>query len=323
MNVFISWSGPRSRFLADALRAWLPLVIQSIKPWMSDQDIATGSRWLAEISKKLSDARVGIICVTPENQTSPWLLFEAGALSKTLEQSFVCPILFELSPSQLAGPLAQFQASDTSRDGIEKLLNTLNQALNDNRLRDEDLGEILEVWWPKLSARVREMPSTSEAMPHKRTVENILEEIVENTREQLRRENIRLEGHGERDAKLNEVTEMMNSFMSVFPQETERVKVIGKLLAKSQNLEDMLLVQKESPSQDSSIMHETIRSLDGIHEQVWQLLDGHDGLRLPDLSKMQQIMGSLKDITELDRLLRENLLRPPKDSSGSSGEEKA
>jgi hypothetical protein len=71
MNVFISWSGPRSRFLAEALRAWLPRVIQAAKPWMSDEDISAGSRWLAEIQSELSLSSLGIICVTPENQNSP------------------------------------------------------------------------------------------------------------------------------------------------------------------------------------------------------------------------------------------------------------
>src|ERR1700731_3125213 len=101
MKIFLSWSGARSKFLAEALRGWLPRVIQSVKPWMSDKDISAGSRWLSEVASELSESKLGIICVTPENQNNPWLLFEAGALSKTLEQTHVCPFLFELTPSQL------------------------------------------------------------------------------------------------------------------------------------------------------------------------------------------------------------------------------
>ena len=108
MKVFLSWSGARSKFLAEALRLWIPRVIQSVKPWMSDEDISAGARWSKDLSLQLSEAKLGIICVTPENQNNPWLLFEAGALSKTLDHTNVCPFLHELSPGQLAGPLSQF-----------------------------------------------------------------------------------------------------------------------------------------------------------------------------------------------------------------------
>jgi len=42
MQIFISWSGDRSCLIAEAIRGWLPKVVQSVKPWMSDQDIAAG-----------------------------------------------------------------------------------------------------------------------------------------------------------------------------------------------------------------------------------------------------------------------------------------
>ena len=76
MKVFISWSGPRSRHLAEALRNWLPKVIQSLEPWMSDADISAGARWLSEVSTVLGDAKVGILCVTPE---SVFTIFPVGA----------------------------------------------------------------------------------------------------------------------------------------------------------------------------------------------------------------------------------------------------
>ena len=97
MNLFLSWSGPRSKHIAESLRNWIPKVLQAVKPWMSDQDISMGARWSPEITKKLEDSKVGVICLTPENQHNPWLMFEAGALSKTVDHTYVCPYLLTSS----------------------------------------------------------------------------------------------------------------------------------------------------------------------------------------------------------------------------------
>ena len=83
MKVFISWSGERSRSIAEALREWLPDVIQAVKPWLSAEDIDKGARWSSDLAHELEDAHVGVICLTPENLEEPWIHFEAGALSKT------------------------------------------------------------------------------------------------------------------------------------------------------------------------------------------------------------------------------------------------
>lgn len=202
MQIFISWSGPRSREIAEAIRAWLPKVVQSVKPWMSDQDISAGSRWLTEVSATLNNTNVGLICVTPENQHNPWLLFEAGALSKTLEQTCVCPLVFDMTPGQLTGPLTQFQANSLDRSGIGKVLSTINNGLGERRIDPQQLEEILDVWWPKLQERLAVIQPAANPTAS-RTTSDQLEEILILVREQLRRENIRLEASKERDEKLD------------------------------------------------------------------------------------------------------------------------
>jgi hypothetical protein len=72
--------------VAVALRDWLPSVIQAIEPWVSAEDIEKGSRWSTKIAEELQATKAGIICVTADNQNSAWLLFEADALSKTVEK---------------------------------------------------------------------------------------------------------------------------------------------------------------------------------------------------------------------------------------------
>ncbi len=94
MKLFISWSGEISHKIAVVLRDWIPAVIPSIAPWVSSEDIPKGTRWSTEVAKELANSFSGIICVTPDNIREPWLLFEAGALSGSVEKSRVFPILF-------------------------------------------------------------------------------------------------------------------------------------------------------------------------------------------------------------------------------------
>jgi len=97
-----------------ALANWLPLVIQALSPWVSTQDIQKGQRWAEEIAEKLEEAQFGILCLTPENLEAPWLLFEADAIAKLRRNSRVCTYLLNVGPSDLAWPLAMFQATEAN-----------------------------------------------------------------------------------------------------------------------------------------------------------------------------------------------------------------
>src|SRR5438876_7271285 len=90
MNVFISWSGDRSKKLASALSELLPKALSNLNVWMSD-DIEAGTPWGEELNRKLETSNFGVLCLTPENSNAPWLLFEAGALAKAVSGSRVVP----------------------------------------------------------------------------------------------------------------------------------------------------------------------------------------------------------------------------------------
>lgn len=95
-KVFISWSGELSRKLGEALRNWLPAALQFVKPYFSPEDIEKGAKWGSEISKELETSNIGVICLTSENTEKPWILFEAGALSKRVVFAHYCLILIPL-----------------------------------------------------------------------------------------------------------------------------------------------------------------------------------------------------------------------------------
>ena len=178
MEVFISWSGDRSGKVAEALRDWLPSVIQSVTPFTSASDIDKGSRWPNDLAIHLEEAQFGLICLTQENLVAPWLLFEAGALSKSIENSHAVPYLFGVSQAQLQGPLAQFQAASADKDSTLDVIRSINQACGENGLNPARLENAFETWWPQLENNLANVPETTEKAPPSRTDRDILEEVL-------------------------------------------------------------------------------------------------------------------------------------------------
>ena len=172
MKIFISWSGVRSRAVAEALRHWLKSVIQSVDPWMSEEDIGKGVNWGTELAAQLNETRVGLICLTPENLEAPWILFEAGALSKHLQKTYSCPYLFKVEKRDLTFPLAQFQATLADKDDTRKLLATINEAL-DKPLDEHQLDGAFRKWWPDLKKRLKKIPDIEQVSERRITMRGI------------------------------------------------------------------------------------------------------------------------------------------------------
>lgn len=186
MKVFLSWSGDASRRVAEALREWLPNVIQAIEPWMSAEDIEKGARWSSDIATELAKTKAGIVCVTPSNQEAPWLNFEAGALSKTVDKSMVCPFLVGIRPADMKGPLVQFQAAEATQGDVRKLLATLNKALEKDALAERQLAKTFDIWWPELDRALKEIGSDEPKAAPMRPERELLEEILGVVREQAK-----------------------------------------------------------------------------------------------------------------------------------------
>lgn len=157
MKIFLSWSGNSSKLVAEALRDWLPNVIQTIEPWLSSEDIPYGDRWQQVIATALEEAAAGIICLTRENIWAIWLTFEAGALAKA--SSLVCPYLLDVEPAEVKGPLTQFQCAKADRGDTRRLLLTLNQRSGSSSIPEHVLERAFELHWPSLEARLRTIRS--------------------------------------------------------------------------------------------------------------------------------------------------------------------
>jgi hypothetical protein len=194
MEVFLVWNGAKSRKMAEILKAWIPAVINDIKPWYSE-DIEKGDRWVPVLEKKLKDCKAGIVCLTGENRKSPWLNFEAGALSNAIEKSYVCPYLLDIQKTDVEYPLAQFQLTLATEAETLLLMKTLNKALEENGLDDNLLTRSFEKWWPDLNSEIEKISSFEDQKEPLRTQEEVLQELLEGSREVLRL--IRTGGHGE------------------------------------------------------------------------------------------------------------------------------
>lgn len=155
LKVFISWSGALSRAVALALREWLPLITDNVKPWASEADIEAGDRGLPAIEKELSGTSFGIIVVTQANKAAEWLNFEAGALSRVVStdtKNRVVPLLVDISgPAQLTGPLKQFQAKTLTKDGMKAVLSSIASVAG---LPESSIDARFEAFWPKLEKLV-------------------------------------------------------------------------------------------------------------------------------------------------------------------------
>lgn len=196
MKVFLSWSGAKSRKLAEVLNTWLPSVIQNVEPYYTPDDVQKGTRWNSEIAGELEECSIGILCLTRANLVAPWVMFEAGALSKKVDESRVCPLLFEVEPSDVIGPLVSLQATKFERDEMLRILRTINAELGDGGLKDNVLLNVFEKWWPDLSSEVESIMAQSddESESSVRTEREILEEVLELTRSFTRRGQLRMHG---------------------------------------------------------------------------------------------------------------------------------
>ena len=145
--MFICWSGPRSLALAERFRKFLVAVIPALnrRIFFSPQ-IEKGARWFEEVLRHLDAAQIGVICLTSENLTAPWLHFEAGALLKGLHkitstaddagaaadatQARVFTYLHDVNAAALTGPLAQYQSTSTTRADTRNLVRTISRRLD-------------------------------------------------------------------------------------------------------------------------------------------------------------------------------------------------
>ncbi len=121
------------------------------------------------------------MCLTRENLRAEWVLYEAGALGKFVSSGAVCPYLLDLEFQDLSGPLAQFQARKADSQSTFDLIEAINSRA-EIPVEAEPLRELFEALWPKLEARLSDVPPASGKKEAGRSTKSVLEDLVEHIR---------------------------------------------------------------------------------------------------------------------------------------------
>jgi hypothetical protein len=188
MRVFIGWSGAESSAIAMTLRGWLKMVCPALEPWMSE-DVDKGARWSSEIAKRLRGSGAGIFVLTPDNLSSDWLHFEAGAISNVVNAS-VCTFLWGVAPARVERPLADFQPTRAGdKEDTRKLVKALWERVaqespgrppeESTGYTEKQLDRSFDHWWPDLETALSEIrKGAGKPMPVRPDVPQMVEEIL-------------------------------------------------------------------------------------------------------------------------------------------------
>lgn len=178
MKVFLSWSGDLSLAVAEALHALISNVIQTVEPFISSHNIRDGSMWNPEINDQLKTTTFGVVCLTPENQSKPWVVYEAGALSKGNREASVAVLLIGMEPNDVDGPLAQFNHTRLNKESIRKLLHSVNNASASASIAISKLDAAFDKFWPDFEAAIAAAQALQAAPSPKRKESEIIDEIL-------------------------------------------------------------------------------------------------------------------------------------------------
>lgn len=178
MKVFLSWSGERSRMIAEAFKDWLPLMLQALEPWIST-DIEKGGVWDKNIQEALNNSRVCIICLTKENLNSVYIHYEAGAIAN-LPDGSAKTFLYNIKNSDVKQPLARFQSTLYNKNDVFKLIVGLNDVLKqheETHVSDAMIEKIFELNWPSFRQILDTIPK-ADTHAEKRSADDKLDEIL-------------------------------------------------------------------------------------------------------------------------------------------------
>ena len=162
MKIFISWSKEKSSELAHSIDDFLKGMFRDkIASWISDENIVSGTRPMTEIKKALTTCDKGIFCLTKNNYESPWIMYEAGAMSmheSANNENAILTILFDNLKIEKVkdGPLGQYQLRIYSYENIKTFAKEINDILQTFD-SDELFKKQFDLNWNVLNEKVKQI----------------------------------------------------------------------------------------------------------------------------------------------------------------------
>lgn len=294
MKIFISWSGKESLSIAKSLKEWIPNVIQIAEPYVSAEDIDKGSRWASDISKELDDSSFGIICLTKNNMNAPWINFEAGALSKKVDKSKVSPFLFNIKPSEVTGPILQFQHTNSNdKDDVLRLMQSINKQAA--FLSPERLEVAFEHWWPTLN----------ESLSKIEVVEATA--VSEDAKSKSRSKN--------NNDDLNQLSQIVESVLEISRTNHQLLRSPERILPRDY-LES--IVTTANANNENSLPEVVMYDLFGATDKLNNLVDDLINVEGIDSEIKSKLAVYVNELTRPVRYLRRNIKVGKRRSAGSS-----
>lgn len=132
------------------------------------------------IAGELQDRDFGIVILTKDNMSSPWINFEAGALGKSLGTGKVAPLLLDVTRADVEGPISQFQ-NTLLTDATDMRQFVRDLCAFTPGVPEESVDALFSVKWPELQAVV-ERAVGMDNLKTSRSTESMLEEVLEHVR---------------------------------------------------------------------------------------------------------------------------------------------
>ncbi len=177
-RVFASWSGAKSRHYATCFTTLIEHVIQGIDVYLSHATNRAGDRWFHVLSSALEESNFGVVFLTSGNKAEPWLYFEAGACSKAVSDSRLCPVLIDLEIEDIGPPLSLFHAKTVEKSQMYDLVVSINEG-RESPVDPAVLSDTFNKYWPDFEKCIGEFKDDPNApKPEKRGVEEKIDEIL-------------------------------------------------------------------------------------------------------------------------------------------------